>query len=1167
MCKAAKPQAKVRSLFLNPMIATFWVCFVTLAWAQTDRGSIRGTVLDTTAAVIPGASITVTNVATGVSVDTISTAAGTYNVSALPSGVYNVKVELQGFKTLLRPNVAVSAGNTTGLDLTIEVGSIGETLTVVGEAPLLRTESSGTGIEVDAKAYVDLPLNSGGGRRSSGFLVLVPGYSGNPGGFSDAINGGQASTKEQQLEGASMVTAEITGDGRNVTMPPDSVQELSVSTSGYSAEYGNTGGGVERYVLKSGTNQLHGSFYEFMRNEAFDARGYFDTVRPVHREHEFGGTIGGPIYLKKYNGRNRSFFFFSYNKYTTRGAAATTIQSVPTQAFRNGDFSSLISPSLPASQRIQLYDPATTTQVGSTFARQPFAGNIIPANRLDPTAQRIMALYPLPNLSGDFNNYSAISGGSENRRSTYTFKVDHQFNQAHRLSVSNVATINPTLGSNAGMPDPISARSVNKFTYWFPRATWDWTIGPTVLNQFRVAYNRQTQYQDSPVRDEGWPQQLGLLGKEDAVGGFPRVLIGSFFQSGVGNGYNDRFSNTLTISNALSWTTNAHNLKFGFEARRLQSIKYLGDWAVIGFSRNETADPTNATTRSSTGLEFASFMLGQVDNAILPLYGDFIPEFNTYQIGMYVQDDYKLTSRLTLNLGLRYDMFTPTAEANNWYAMVNTTQPNPAAGNLPGVYTFAGQDGNGARLSPADHNLQTFAPRLGLAYKLNDKTVIRTGYGVSYFQSGAYGGGGPNTALNDGYWINNSTTSANTGVTPAYTFRNGYPASATIIPPNTTPALGVGSGLVNYWHPNADRTPYMQNWNVNIQRQLTANLSIDVGYVGSKGTNLSQRSDINQLDPKYITDPVAGPLLNSNISAPAVVAAGFTTPYPTFTGTLGQALRPFPQFIGMVPGGRSSDNDGTSSYHSFQVQLQKRFSHGLNASVAYTHAKSLTDAAYNFVNNATVHRSIYDSSLNMSVSPLVRPNVLGIGFNYELPFGPGKSFLNGEGILGKLVGGWQVNGIMRYQTGTPLGVSAPQSNPTYGSVSTTSGGVTAAIPQTADRVAGVPMTLSTDNFNPRTDRYLNPDAFALPAGVFGNTAQLIEGLYGPTSKNEDMSLIKKIRISDGVNLDLRFEAFNVFNRVVWGNPSTNRGTPQTFGVISSQGNSPRNGQIAAKITF
>ncbi|MGE0406219.1 MAG: TonB-dependent receptor, partial [Candidatus Korobacteraceae bacterium] len=936
--------------------------------------------------------------------------------------------------------------------------------------------------------------------------------------------------------------------------------------SGYSAEYGNTGGGEERYAQKSGTNSLHGSAYEFLRNEAFDARGWFDSVKPTRREHEFGGTIGGPVYLPKlYNGRNRSFFFFSFNGYTTRGASSTNITSVPTAAFRNGDFSSLISPSLAPADRRVIYDPATTRANPANpaqFIRDPFPGNIIPANRLDATARGIIALYPLPNRPGDFNNYAGIVGGSENQRWTYTFKVDHQLTDTHRLTVSNVATINPSKGANAGMPDPISPRSQNKFTYWFPRATWDWSVTPTVLNQFRLSFNRQTQYQDSPMRSGNWPAQLGLRNMEDAVGGFPRVLLPGFFESGVGNGFNDRFSNTYTISDALSWTKGAHNLKFGFEGRRLQTLKYLGNWAVLGFSSNETAAPQTAQTRAGSGSSFASFILGQVDNSILPLYGNFAPHFNTYQIGMYVQDDFKITPRLTLNLGMRYDMYTPTAEAHNWYAMVDTTKPNPFAGNLPGAYSFAGLDGNGNRLSPADHNVHNFAPRLGLAYKLNDKTVIRSGYGISYFQAGAYGGGGPNTALNDGYWIDNAVASLNTGVTAAFTLANGYPAANKIIPPNTTARLGVGTGLVNYWHPNADRTPYMQNWNLNIQRQLTGNLSLDIGYVGSKGTSLSQRSDINQLDPKYITDPVIGPLLNTNINNQTVVAR----PYPTFTGTVGQALRPFPQFVGMVPGGRSSDNDGNSNYHSLQVQLQKRFSHGLNASVSYTHAKSLTDAAYNFVNNATVHRSIYNSFLNKAVSPLVRPDVLAVGFNYELPFGPGKALANSGGILGRVIGGWQMNGVLRYQTGAPLGVSATQANPTYSSVTTTSGGVAAGIPQTADRVAGTPLKLEYDNFNPRTDRYLNLNAFTLPTGVFGNTPQFISDLNGPMSIQEDMSLIKKTRISEGVSLDLRFEAFNVFNRVVWGNPNTNRNQAQTFGFITSAG-SPRNGQIAAKITF
>ncbi|MGE0405882.1 MAG: TonB-dependent receptor, partial [Candidatus Korobacteraceae bacterium] len=919
--------------------------------------------------------------------------------------------------------------------------------------------------------------------------------------------------------------------------------------------------GVERYVLKSGTNQLHGSAYEFLRNEALDARGYYNAQRPVHREHEFGGTIGGPIVLPKlYNGRNRSFFFFSFNGYTFDSADSTNILSVPTAAFRNGDFSSWTQPIFdPLTQCGAYGNPACTpAQVAGTVPmRQQFAGNIIPTNRLDPTALRIMALYPLPNQAGNFNNYAATVPAGTTERWNYTFKVDHQISDAHRLTMSNVYTDNPRKSSGQGLPDPISSRDIALFTYWFPRVTWDWSIAPTVLNQFRVSYNRQTQYQDSPLRGEGWPQQLGLLGMESAVGGFPRVRIGQFTESGVSNGYNDRFANTYVVSNATSWTKGVHNMKFGFEGRRLQSLKYLGDWAAINFTRNGSGNPATAATRANTGLEFASFMLGQVDNALLPLYGDFAPHFNTYQVGLYAQDDWKMTSRLTLNIGLRYDMFTPTGEVHNWYSMVDTTAPNPFAGNLPGAYVFAGLNGNGARISPADHNLHNFAPRLGLAYKLNDKTVVRTGYGISYFQSGAYGGGGPNTALNDGYWINNTSQTLNNGVTPAYTFASGFPAADTIIPPNATQRLGVGTGQANYWHPNADRSPYMQNWNLNIQRQLTANLSLDVGYVGSKGTNLSQRSDINQLDPKYFTDPVIGPLLNSNINSQSVVAR----PYPTFTGTVGQALRPFPQFVNMVPGGRSSDNDGNSTYHSLQMQLQKRFSNGFSGNVAYTYSKSLTDAPNAFVNNAPVHRSIYDSSLNRTYASVNRPNVLAVGFNYELPFGPGHALLANPGVISKLVGGWQLNGILRYSSGTPLGVSAVQGNPLWALTGTT------AIPQTADRVASEPMKLSYDNFNPRTDRYLNLAAFAPAAGIYGTTSQFIPGLHGPTSLNEDLSLIKKTRITEGVGLDIRLEAFNAFNRTVFGNPNTNRGNSQTFGFITSQGNTPRNGQIALKLTF
>jgi hypothetical protein len=1128
-----------------------------IAWSQTERGSIRGTVTDPTGAVVPGAALTVTNVGTGVSSTVVSSSGGTYNFPELPSGVYRIEVKQAGFKNLIRENIQVSLGSVIGLDLPLEVGSTADTVTVSAEAPMLQTETSSTGTTVENRAFVDLPLSSGGGRRSSNFLVLVPGYAGSPGGFSDSINGGQTSTKDMQIDGASTIIGEVGGDGRNVTFAPDSVQEMSVATSGYAAEYGTSGGGVERYVLKSGTNTIHGSGYEFLRNEAFDARNWFATNRPVakHREHEFGGTIGGPIFIPKvYDGRNRSFFFFSYDGYRIKTADQDTILSVPTQAFRNGDLSAWPQP---------IYDPNTTALVGSTFTRQAFAGNQIPANRIDATAKKILAQIPLPNLPGTFNNYQASTPPAKNDKNTYTIKGDEYFTPSHHLSLSLVTTSNPTLSTSA-LPLPAGGTQIGLFTYWFPRVTYDWTISPTMLNQIRVGFNRQTQFMDSPVRSENWPAQLGLTGMEGAVGGFPNISWGSFAGTGLSNGYNDRYSNTYLLGDALSWTKGTHNLKFGFEGRRIQTLKYLGNWTGLSFSRNETANPASSATRANTGLEFASFLLGQVDQAILPLYGNFAPQFNSYQYGLYAQDDFKVTPRLTINYGLRLDIFTPTSEVHNWYSMVDLTRPNPAAGNLPGVYVWAGQPGIGHTLPGASKILKNFGPRIGLAYKINNKTVVRTGYGVSYFQSGAYGGGGPNTALNDGYWITSTSRSLNQGVTPAYIFANGFPAADRVTPPFINPALGVGTGLANYWSPTAERASQMQNWNLNIQRELMSNLTIDVGYVGSKGTYLPARTDINQLDPKYFS--LGSTLLNSDINSTAVVNAGFKPPYPGFKGPLAQALRPYPQFPNLFPGGRSSDNTGNSTYHSLQASLQKRFSHGLAGTVAYTFSKSLSDAPNNFVSNAVVNLNIYDRNLTKAVTSLDRPHSLSGSFNYELPFGPGRMLANGGGPLGKIIGGWQVNGILTYRSGAHLGISAPQTNPLYDGAVALNLGSGSPIPQTADLVPGVPMKGFSGDFNPRTDVYLNKAAFKLPAGPFGTTKVLISDLRGFAPYNEDLSLVKKTALTERVSLDLRFEAFNAFNRVVFGNPSTNYGNLSTFGKVTSA-STARNGQVVAKITF
>jgi Carboxypeptidase regulatory-like domain/TonB dependent receptor len=1113
--------------------------------------------VDQTGAMVPSVTVTATNVATGVNSTTESSSTGAYNFPALQSGVYTVSVKQAGFKNLVHDKINVTAASVIGLDLALEVGDVGQTVSVSSDAPLLQTETSSAGTTIDNRAFVDLPLSSAGGRKANGYLPLIPGYAGSPGGFTDTINGGQASTKEMQLEGASLVVQEITGDGRNVTFPPDAVQEMSVATSGYSAEYGNTGGGVERYALKSGTNQLHGNAYEFLRNEAFDARGFFNTVTAVHREHEFGATLGGPVVLPKlYNGRNKTFFFYSFNGYTFAAANRNAILSTPTQAFRDGDFS-------PNPQ--QIYDPATTVQnADGSFTRQPFPGNIIPAIRIDPTAKAIQALFPLPQLPGISNNYNATVPPNSNERWTHTLKGDHNFNSSHHLSASGVITLNPQTAAGTGLPYPIGGQLDQPFNYRFARITYDWTLKPSMLNQFRYGYNWQRQNVDPLTRLDGWPQKLGLKGMELAAGMFPNISIGSSVSStGAARPYTDRASSTNTFSDALSWSKGSHNFKFGFEQRRLLTTYVIQqNLSALTLSRNETARPGSLST---TGLEYASFLLGQVDSALLPLRGDFFPKQRTGSVAFYAQDDFRVSSRLTLNYGLRLDILTPTTEAHNWYSMIDTQKPNPFAGNLPGVYVFAGQNGVGNRIGPADKISKNLGPRVGLAYKLNDKTVIRAGYGISYFQSGAFGGGN-NTNLMDGYWVDNTAASQDQ-LSPAYTLAQGFPTATTIVPPFLSPRLGVGTGVsVNYWNPTAGRASNSQNWNLNVQSELSKNLSIDIGYVGSKGTYLPVRTDINQLNPKYFA--LGSSLLNSNISAPAVVAAGYKPPYPGFNGSLAQALRPFPQFFNMFPGGKSSDTTGNSTYHSLQVYLSKRYSHGLFASVAYTYSKSLTNAPNNFVNNASVDRDIYDSHLSKTYPSNWRPHVVAIAFNYELPVGPGKPLLGWRGAFGKIIGGWQLDGILRYSSGSPLGVSAPQSNPLYnGSVGIVGGSPAVAIPQTADTVLGQRLMGSwSGKFNPATDRWLNPAAFAIPAGVFGTSNTFIPGLFGPAFLNEDVGLVKKTKISERVSLDIRFEAFNALNRTIFGNPATSLASPTTFGKITSA-SGQRNGQVAAKLTF
>lgn len=1119
-----------------------------IVFAQTDNGSIRGTVQDSSGAAVTGAKVVAVNIATGVQSATVSGDAGNYSIPQLRAGMYRVEAEQTGFKRLIRENVRVEVAGVAALDLTLEVGGVSESITVSEAAPQLKAETSDVSTGVNPKTFIDLPLNAAGGRAPESFIFLAPGTTGST--FDAHINGSQTLSKEIQIEGITMTTAEVGGDPRVLTLPPEAIQEFSISTAVYSAEFGNTGGGIERFTIRSGTNDFHGTAYEFLRNDKLNARGFFNNSRSVLRQNEYGASIGGPIWFPKlYNGRNKSFFFLNVNWYKFRSGPMNQIASVPTADFKRGDLSQLRNPD---GSLIQIYDPRTTRcDAEGNCTRDPFPNNIIPSNRISSVSKAILGFVPDPSLPGVFNNYAA-TGTSRTDNRNYTMKFDHVFSSAHRITGSYNNGLNADNGPFAALPSPIANRrfsdpGAGQNTVRFSE---DWTISPTILNHFGAGFTRQKQLLIAEEQGQGWSQKLGLRGVNN--GPFPVIFISPFTEWGNNQDLLSTISATWAFSDSLSMVRGKHNLKFGVDYRRYQNNFRQGERSgSFNFSRNETAFPT-AALRASTGNAFASFLLGEVDNGSLLINevtrGMRFPYFATY-----AQDDWKVNSRLTVNLGLRWDLYFPITEVNDNYSIMDPTVPNPAAGGRLGALIFAG-DGPGrtgrSRLTNG-MSYNNFGPALGLAWTVMPRMVVRTGYQISYYQTGALGGGNAKPP-SFGFTANPTFFSQDQGITSGFNWDNGFPQNYQR-PPTINPGFGVGSGTT-MWNSSAIEPSYTQSFNFGTQYQLASNWLLDVGYVGTKATRLSTGVfNVNQVDPKYLS---LGNLLTRPIDDPAVVAAGFSRPYPTFTGSLAQSLRPFPQYAGIDT--NRSENVGNSSYHSLQAKIEKQFSNGLFLLSSYTWSKTLTDSSSALSGFfSTTARDQYNRRLEKALSIFDVPHRLVAAFNYELPIGPGKPIANVSGAKGKLIGGWQVNGILNYQSGEPIGVGVNNTLPLFNSRN---------LPNV---VAGVsPILADKGSFDPAKDLLLNSRAFTEPAPfTFGNAPSLLSNARTFNNYNEDFGIMKRTYFTEAINVEFRFEMFNAFNRVRFASPATNLSDPFNFGKVTSQANSPRTSQFALKFNF
>ncbi len=1108
------------------------------AFAQTERGTVRGTVIDTTGASIAHVIVTATNQATGLTSETVSTAAGVYQVPQIPPGTYTVEAEFSGFKKFVRENVRIAAGAIVPLDLIMQVGDVTESVTVTAATIALKTESTEVSTEVNPKSFVELPLQvvGGSGRAVESFIFLAPGTSGDT--FDAHINGSQTLSKEIQMDGMSMTTAEVGGDPRVILLPPEAVQEFSLLTNNYPAEYGNSGGGVERLVVRSGTNEFHGNAYEFLRNDKLDASGFFANKRAIQRRNEFGVSFGGPIV------KNRSFFFTNWHWYKFRSGAINATGSVPTPGMKRGDFSELI----PAGEGI-VYDPGTTQAVGTGFTRDPFPGNVIPSSQHSAIAGKVWALVPDPDEAGLFNNIFA-QGNQRNDNRNNTIKLDHSLADAHRLSVMYTFGKNTDNGPFSVFPQPVTdARSgVRGPVANNGRINYDWIVTPTVLFHMGAGISRQDQLLvNVETEAAGWNDQLGIRGTEN--GAFPEIIIDPWNSYGRHQRGLSTVSTTYLYNPSLSWTKGKHNFKFGGEFRKLQNnLAVTPHTGHFGFNRNETSLPGVL----GTGNVLASFLLGDVDSGSYNIRAR-TGTRHSYA-GLYAQDDYKIRPNVTLNLGLRWDIFTPLTEVNDQYSVMDPNLPNPGADGFPGALVFAGDcdvcTGTKRLVGNDSTSLNNFGPRLGMAWKLSNKLVFRTAYAISFFTTGGTGGGNSKSPAN-GFSQTARFFSSDLGVTPGFNWEDGFPQNFKR-PPLRDPAFSNGQ-TASLWNTGANEPIYTQSFNAGFQYQLAPTWLLDVGWVGNKSTRLSTGVfNPMQVNPSHLS---LGNLLTLPIDHPEVAAAGFGRPYPSFSGNLNQSLRLYPQYTGLSF--TRSENVGNSSYHSLQVKVEKEFDEGLWLLASYTWQKTLTDSSSSlgsfFGSSARDH---YNRGLEKALARFDVPHRFVMALNYELPIGKGKALGgNTSGVVNAIIGGWQLNAIVSYQSGTPSEINQNNSSPLFAS-------------RQVPNIRSSNINQRNGSFDPATDKAMSIDAFEQVGPYeFGNGTIFVGNARNFARFNEDFGLMKRIYATEDLNVELRFEVFNAFNRVVFGGAAGNVSNPASFGSVGGQGNAPRSGQLALKINF
>lgn len=1094
---------------LTRLLALFLYLFPLALYAQTAE--ISGAVRDPSGAVIPKASLALRNEENGTQRQTTTNGDGFYHLAGMAPGTYDMTVQAETFRTATRDGIVLQVEQSVQLDVTLQPASATQTVTVTDTAPLIQNTAE-IGTTITQRQYQSLPLLQIGRIRSPAtFVLVVPGVQG-----SVRLDGGQYDSASNQVEvnGQANFTIEYLLDGLaagpgygniNESAPTvDAVREFRVITSQLEPEYGASGPAIVSFSLASGTNKFHGDFYDYFRNSALDAKSYLATVKPPLKLNEFGVSIGGPLTIPRlYNGHDHTFFFFSFSGSRKRGADSENAVQIPTPQEIGGDFSNLKNS---AGQLIPIYDPNTTrTGPNGTLVRDPFPGNIIPANRINTSADIIASYFPAPNSPLGYTGYS---GEKLLDPDHYVGKVDEQISARQHLSAALVRTNIPREFYGDPLAEPLTSGPFSEHIYsWTGRFNDEFTFTPSLLNAFAAGYDRRSTPLGPITKPQPWSSTLKIPGIGNYA--FPDITFGNGYTTIGSTNFFNWFDGVWSIKDGASWEFGSHSFKFGGEWRYDQHNSYFNGntMGVFKFTNAYTASPTALNT---TGDSFASFLLGGANG--VSSSGPLVTHERWSYGGIYVQDQWRPITHLTVDYGLRWEWQTAPSDVNNISGEVSLTAPNPAAGNLPGAVIFAG-GANGKSFGSTD--LSSVGPRIGFDFSVARNVVLRAGYGIYYSKwNSGYQEFGIDSPGFEAFYSN---TSQDGGLTPAGTFSAGLPTLAT--KPNLSPTVLNGQNAT-FDDPSSWKLPRTQNWSAGLQWQLANDTVFEVDYVSIHGTrqNAYLLSNINQVDPKYLS---LGNLLNQSVTSSAAIAAGIQIPYPGFVGTVAQALRPYPQYQTLTS---YFAKFGKSNYNALQVDFRRRFNKGLSFDVNYTWSKNLgypdtINLGYGGVNN--LPENAYNLKPEYSLMPNDVPQALVATWSYDLPFGPGHHFGGENQIARTLLDGWTAAALQRYQTGTPLQIYEDNNLPIFNSVQRPNV-VSDQNPQTS---------IGIGSFNPATDRRINLNAFsAASAFTFGDARPTLGNLRQFPVLQEDIALTKQFSLREGWKIQLSGQSLNVANR-------------------------------------